>query len=73
MVRFANGHNIDIIRRQRKLTVEQWASVCHLPYATMRRICEGRSVPDGDHLLKILVYGGIALEALDIDGWEVKA
>ena len=52
------------------LTVEQYADTCGIPHKTMKRICAGKNVPGGDHLLRIIIRGGVNPKLLELDGWE---
>lgn len=68
--RLINGTLIDTIRRNKRLTIEEYADTCGIPHKTMKRICAGKNKPNGDHLLRILRLGGVAAELLELDGWQ---
>ena len=68
--RLINGTLIDNIRRNQELTVEEYAHTCGVPFKTMKRICAGRNVPNGEHLLRIIRFGGVSPKLLEIDGWK---
>lgn len=71
--RLINGTLIDTIRRNLGLTIEEYADTCGVPFKTMKRICAGKNVPNGEHLLRIIRLGGVSPKLLEIDGWQRSA
>lgn len=72
-LRLMNGTLIDTVRRNQGLTQDQYADKCGVPRKSMKRILEGRNVPNGDHLLRIIRLGEVNPSILEIDGWERRA
>jgi len=69
---FINGRLIDAVRENMGLTREQYAHLCGIPAATMKRICTGKNPPSGPHLLRLQLRGGVNVFLLAIDGWEKR-
>lgn len=68
--RLINGTLIDTVRRNLGVTVEQYADICGIPHKSMKRICAGKNVPNGEHLLRIIQLGSVNPRLLELDGWR---